>query len=88
MTSHPSEQAQAGDEGSAVVEFVFLGVLLLVPLIYLTLMVARVQAGSYAVAQAAPEMFQLASWNPENHAVSGLQTAWSPSLRRMHLTRL
>ncbi|GAA1749504.1 TadE family protein [Nostocoides vanveenii] len=55
MISHPSEQAQAGDEGSAVVEFVFLGVLLLVPLIYLTLMVARVQAGSYAVAQAARE---------------------------------
>lgn len=38
-----------------MVEFVFLGVLLLVPLIYLTLLVARVQAGSYAVAQSARE---------------------------------
>lgn len=45
----------AAQEGSALVEFVFLGVLLLVPLIYLTLMVARVQAGSYAAAQAARE---------------------------------
>ncbi|CCH72849.1 conserved hypothetical protein [Nostocoides australiense Ben110] len=43
------------EEASAIVEFVFLGVLLLVPLIYLTMMIARVQAGSYAVAQAARE---------------------------------
>ncbi|GAA1782240.1 pilus assembly protein [Nostocoides veronense] len=43
------------EDGSAVVEFVFLAVLLLVPLIYLTMMIARVQAGSYAVAQAARE---------------------------------
>ena len=41
--------------GTAIVEFVFLGVLMLVPLIYLTLMVARVQAGSYAATQAARE---------------------------------
>lgn len=43
------------EEGSAIVEFVFLGVLLLVPLIYLTVMVGRVQAGSYAATQAARE---------------------------------
>ncbi|MEI2777030.1 MAG: TadE family protein [Tetrasphaera sp.] len=43
------------EEGSAVVEFVFLGVILLVPLIYLTMMIARVQAGSYAATQAARE---------------------------------
>lgn len=44
-----------GEEGSAIVEFVFLGVLLLVPLVYLTMAVARVQAGSYAVTTAARE---------------------------------
>lgn len=43
------------EEGSAIVEFIFIGVLLLVPLIYLTMMVARVQAGSYAATQAARE---------------------------------
>ena len=43
------------EEGSAIVEFVFLAVLLLIPLIYLTMMIARVQAGSYAVAHAARE---------------------------------
>ena len=41
--------------GSAVVEFVVLGVLLLLPLLYLVLALARIQAGSYAVSQAARE---------------------------------
>ena len=45
-----------GDEGgTAVIEFVWLAILLLVPLIYLVLCLARLQAGSYAVAQAARE---------------------------------
>lgn len=43
------------DRGSAVVEFVTLAVVLLVPLIYLVLMLARLQAGTYAVTQAARE---------------------------------
>ena len=49
-------RARALDEqGSAVVEFVVLAVLLLIPLVYLVMMLARVQAGSYAVSQAARE---------------------------------
>ena len=44
-----------GEDGSAIVEFVFLGVLLLVPLVYLVMSLARVQAGSYAVTTAARE---------------------------------
>lgn len=43
------------ERGSAVVEFVTLGVLMLVPLVYLVMMLARVQAASYAVAQASRE---------------------------------
>ncbi len=43
------------ERGSAVVEFVALGVLLLVPLVYLVLMLARVQAGAFAVSQASRE---------------------------------
>ncbi|GAA4408413.1 hypothetical protein GCM10023168_25700 [Fodinibacter luteus] len=47
---------RARDErGSAVVEFVVLAVLMLIPLVYLVLMMARLQAGSYAVSQAARE---------------------------------
>ena len=43
------------ERGSAVVEFVALGVLLLVPLIYLVLTLARIQAGAFAVSQASRE---------------------------------
>lgn len=43
------------EEGSAVVEFVFLAVLLLVPLLYLVMTLARVQAGAFAVSMAARE---------------------------------
>lgn len=45
----------SGDEGNAIVEFVFLAVLLLVPLVYLLLTVFRVQAAAYAVSSAARE---------------------------------
>lgn len=46
----------AGKErGSAIVEFVFLSVVMMVPLIYLVLMLARLQAGAYAVSGAARE---------------------------------
>ena len=41
--------------GSAVVEFVFLAVLLMVPLFYLVMVMARLQAGAYAVSAAARE---------------------------------
>ena len=43
------------EEGSAIVEFVFLGVLMLVPLVYLVMTLGRIQAGSYAVTTAARE---------------------------------
>lgn len=43
------------EEGRAVVEFIFLGVLLLVPLTYLVLTVARLQAGAFAVSLAGRE---------------------------------
>lgn len=44
-----------GDGGNAIVEFVYLAVLLMVPLVYVLLAVFRVQAASYAVASAARE---------------------------------
>jgi Flp pilus assembly protein TadG len=43
------------DTGSAVVEFVTLGVLLLVPVVYLVVALGRVQAGAFAVEGAARE---------------------------------
>lgn len=43
------------ESGSAVVEFVMLGVLLLLPLVYLVFALGRVQAGAFTVSQAARE---------------------------------
>ncbi|MEE1622172.1 hypothetical protein ACQ7DA_13460 [Zafaria sp. J156] len=42
-----------GEQGSAVIEFVFLGVVLLVPLAYLIITASQVQAASYAAVGAA-----------------------------------
>jgi hypothetical protein len=44
-----------GERGSALVEFVFLSVLVMVPLLYLVLTLSRLQAGAYAVSAAARE---------------------------------
>lgn len=43
------------EQGSAVVEFVVVGVLLSLPVFYLVITLARVQAGTYAVTAAARE---------------------------------
>lgn len=43
---------EAAEDGSAVVEFIFLGVLLIVPLIYFILTVSQVQAAAYATSNA------------------------------------
>ncbi len=46
---------RSDDGGSAIVEFVFLAVLLMVPLVYVLLTVFKVQGASYAVSSAARE---------------------------------
>lgn len=44
-----------GDGGNAIVEFVYLAVLLMVPLVYVLLTVFRVQGAAYAVSSASRE---------------------------------
>jgi len=51
----PSRPGFGGDDGNAIVEFVYLAVLLMVPLTYVLLTVFRVQAAAYAVSSAARE---------------------------------
>ena len=46
---------RSAEQGSAVIEFVFLGILLMIPLVYLVLMLGRLQAGAYAVSAAVRE---------------------------------
>ena len=43
------------DDGRAIIEFIFLGVLLLLPLVYLVLTVARLQAASFSASLAGRE---------------------------------
>lgn len=50
-----SFRAAAGDEGGAIVEFVLLTLLLLIPLVYLVLTVGRIQAASFAAESGAQE---------------------------------
>lgn len=50
-----SRRTRRDERGSAIVEFVFLCVVLLIPLVYLVLCLGRLQAGSYAVSAAARE---------------------------------
>ena len=70
-----------GDEGSAVVEFVALGTLLLVPVVYFVLAVAQVQAGAFGVVAAAQQASQvLARAEPGALSDTGLT-----KLRRRHV---
>lgn len=57
-TSWASSRRRVGaspEAGSAIVEFVFLAVLMMVPLIYLVMTLGRLQAGAYAASAAARE---------------------------------
>lgn len=56
----------AGDGGSAVVEFVTLAVLLMVPVIYLVLSVGRVQAAAFAVEGASREAARSVAAAPDD----------------------
>jgi Flp pilus assembly protein TadG len=51
----PAPALRREEQGSALVEFVFLSIVLLIPLVYLVLSLGRLQAGSYAVSAAARE---------------------------------
>jgi hypothetical protein len=66
-----SGAADAADAGSAVVEFVTLGLLMMVPLVYLVLAMGRVQAASFAAdgpARAAARAFVASSTEAEGRA--------------------
>ncbi|MCQ1945370.1 MULTISPECIES: hypothetical protein [unclassified Arthrobacter] len=68
------ETGQApNDAGSAVVEFIFLGLILLVPVVYLVITVGRIQAASFAVVGAADAAAKVYAAAPD--AVVGEQQA-------------
>lgn len=51
----PGACGNGAETGSAIVEFIFLAVLLMVPVVYLILTVGQVQGGAYAVVGAADQ---------------------------------
>jgi hypothetical protein len=61
MPSSPDStlEGQTAQEGSAIVEFIFLAVLLMVPVAYLILTVGQLQGGAYAVVGAADQAAQV-----------------------------
>lgn len=64
------------ERGSALVEFVFLAVLMMVPLVYLVMVLARLQAGSYAATAAVREAGRaFVSATSDEQAASRAQTA-------------
>lgn len=64
-----------GEEGSAVVEFVTLGVLLLVPVVYLVLVLGRIQAGVFAVEGAAREAARVVAGAPDEQVAAARASA-------------
>lgn len=63
--ARPGQAAPTGREsGGVIVEFIVLTVLLLLPVVYLVLAVARVQAGTYAVTAASREAARAAATAP------------------------
>ncbi len=62
---------RGGEDGSAIVEIVWLGVLLLVPLLWIVLSVFEVQRGAFAVtsaARSAARAYSLADTDPAGRA--------------------
>jgi hypothetical protein len=53
--THAISRSRRRDDGRAIVEFIFLGVLMLLPLVYLVLTTARLQAASFSASLAGRE---------------------------------
>ena len=67
-TRQPSCGPDVEDRGSAVVEFTFLGLLLMVPVVYFIITVAQIQGGSFAVVGAADQAAKVFVAQPDEPA--------------------
>lgn len=66
-----------GDGGNAIVEFVYLAILMMIPLAYLLLTVFRVQGAAYAVSSATREAGRVFVTSESNEAEARATTAAS-----------
>ena len=79
MTGRGRAPWSAGDEGSAVVEFLGVTLVLLVPVVYLVLVLAQIQAAAFAVDGAAREAaraFVTSEVDPADRAVAAVALAF------------
>jgi hypothetical protein len=77
MRNWQVKAGQVNDQGSAVIEFVAVGLLLMLPLVYLILVLSRIQAASFAANGAAREAaraFVTADSNEEAERRAGVST--------------
>ena len=78
---------QRDDSGSAIIEFVFVAVLVMLPLVYLVVAVAAVQRSELAVSQAAREAGRaFATADTSARAVTRAEAAVRIALRNQGLT--
>ncbi|ABY23091.1 conserved hypothetical protein [Renibacterium salmoninarum ATCC 33209] len=59
------------ESGSAMIEFVFLGLILLVPVVYLIITLGQLQAGAFAVVGAADQAAKVYVTAPESGSAQG-----------------
>jgi hypothetical protein len=86
VTRDGARAAVAGDTGSAIVEFVFVAVAVLLPLVYLIVTVATVQRSSLAVSEAAREAGRaFATADNADQAAARVRTAVRIALDDQHL---
>jgi Flp pilus assembly protein TadG len=72
-TDDGAQGCRGGERGSAVVEFTFLALLLMVPLVYFVISVGQIQGGSFAVVGAADQAAKVFVAQPD--AESGRMAA-------------
>lgn len=73
--TEPDSGKDGAERGSAVVEFTFLAVLLMVPLVYFIITVGQIQGGSFAVVGAADQAAKVfvAQADPESGRIAAEQ---------------
>ena len=59
--TEPDSSAEPADSGTAVIEFIFASIVLLIPVIYLMLTLSQMQAASYATTSAAISASRIAA---------------------------
>lgn len=77
--------ADANDDGRAIIEVVFLAVLLLIPTIYILLAVLRLQSATLAVTQAARDVGRLIETSAPAPGPSDLRAIATVALEDQHL---